>query len=149
MYTLKVLSADDHESFHRIISTFLKGTFSFDATSPVTYGTSTTIIPYTFNNNSMTVTPIVVTNLNSFIINSQPSVNPTGTLAGNSVNRKYTLSFNDTGFIAEAQLAYLAAELTGTVAKLKNFQDGISKTNKLGGTYIRNNNVNGFDYQQH
>jgi hypothetical protein len=107
--------------------------------------TFTASTPYTFNNASMIVTPTAVTNLTSFTINSQPSTAPTGYLAGNSVNRTYTKSFTGTGFTATVQLAYLASEFTGTVGKLKDFQNGIAKANKLGGTYTRAT-ANGFSY---
>jgi len=101
---------------------------------------------YTFNNASMLVTPTVLGTLSSFTINSLPSTNPTGYSAANSVNRKYTKSFVGAGFTADVQLAYLAAEYTGgQTAKLKDFQNGIVKANKLGGSYTRNT-ANGFSY---
>jgi hypothetical protein len=140
MYTLKVLLADHRESFHRIISAFLKGTLSFDTTSSVTYGTSAITIPYTFNNASMTVTPIVVTNLNSITINSQHSINTTCTLVYNSVNPKYPSSFDGAELTAVFQLTYVAAEYSGTVAKSKDLQDG---------TYTCNDNGNGFNCKHH
>jgi hypothetical protein len=108
--------------------------------------TFTASTPYTFNNASMIVTPTVVGSLSSFTVNSLPSTNPTGYLAGNSVNRKYTQSYTGAGFTATVQLAYLAGEYTGSNgSKLKDFQGGIAKANKLGGTYSRGT-ANGFNY---
>jgi hypothetical protein len=102
--------------------------------------------PYTFNNASMTMTPTAITTLTSYTINSLPSTAPTGYLAANSVNRKYTESYTSTGFTATLQLAYLAAEYTGSnPTKLKDFQNGIAKANKLGGSYTRAS-ANGFNY---
>jgi hypothetical protein len=102
---------------------------------------------YTFNNASMIVTPTVVGTLSSFTISSLPSTNPTGYVAGNSVNRKYTSSYVGAGFTATVQLAYLGAEYTGSNASnLKDFQNGIAKANKLGGTYTRGGPTNGFMY---
>ncbi len=101
---------------------------------------------YTFNNASMILTPTVVGTLSSFTLTSQPGVNPTGYLAGNSVNRNYSKSFTGAGFTATVQLAYLGAEYTGSNAsKIKEFQGGIAKVNKLAGTYTRNS-ANGFNY---
>jgi hypothetical protein len=63
------------------------------------------------------------------------------------VQRKYTESYTSTGFTATLQLAYLAAEYTGSNASnLKDFQNGIAKANKLGGTYTRGGPTNGFMY---
>jgi fibronectin-binding autotransporter adhesin len=102
--------------------------------------------PYTFNNASMTMTPTAITTLTSYTINSLPSIAPTGYLAGNSVNRKYSESYTSTGFTATLQLAYLASEYTGSnAAKMKDFQNGIAKANKLGGAYTRAS-ANGFNY---
>jgi fibronectin-binding autotransporter adhesin len=101
--------------------------------------------PYTFNNASMILTPTVVGTLSSYTINSSPGTNPTGGVAGNSVQRKYSESSVGT-YTATLQLAYLAAEYTGINApKLKDFQNGIAKANKLGGAYVRNS-ANGFNY---
>jgi hypothetical protein len=108
--------------------------------------TFTAATPYTFNNASMIMTPTVVGTLSSYTINSLPSTVPTGYVAGNSVNRKYTESYIGT-FTATLQLAYLAAEYTGSNASnLKDFQNGIAKANKLGGTYTRGGPTNGFMY---
>jgi fibronectin-binding autotransporter adhesin len=102
--------------------------------------------PYTFNNASMVMTPTVVGTLSSYTINSAPGTNPTGGVAGNSVQRKYTQSYTGAGFTATLQLAYLAAEYTGlNPTKLKDFQNGIVKANKLGGSYTRAS-ANGFNY---
>jgi hypothetical protein len=101
--------------------------------------------PYTFNNASMIVTPTAITNLTSFTISSLPSTAPTGYSAANSVNRKYSSSYVGTGFTATLQLAYLASEFSGTVAKLKDFQNGISKPDKLAGSYTRGS-AGGFAY---
>ena len=105
----------------------------------------TAATPYTFNNASMVMTPTVVGTLSSYTINSAPGTNPTGGVAGNSVQRKYTESYIGT-FTATLQLAYLAAEYTGSnPTKLKDFQNGIAKADKLGGTYTRAS-ANGFNY---
>jgi hypothetical protein len=103
--------------------------------------------PYTFNNASMIMTPTVVGTLASYTINSSPGTNPTNGVAGNSVQRKYTESYSPVtpGFTATLQLAYLTSEFSGTVGKLKDFQNGIAKANKLGGVYTRAS-LNGFDY---
>jgi hypothetical protein len=106
----------------------------------------TAATPYTFNNASMVMTPTVVGTLGSYTINSAPGTNPTGGVAGNSVQRKYTQSYTGAGFTATLQLAYLAAEYTGSnPTKLKDFQNGIVKANKLGGSYTRAS-ANGFNY---
>jgi hypothetical protein len=102
--------------------------------------------PYTFNNSQTILTPTVIGTLSSFTINSLPSTNPTGYVAGNSVNRKYTQSYTGAGFTTTLQLAYLAAEYSGSNAtKLKDFQGGIAKANKLGGTYTHGT-ASGFSY---
>ena len=104
--------------------------------------------PYTFNNASMIMTPTVVGTLGSYTINSSPGTNPTGGVAGNSVQRKYTESYSPAtpGFTATLQLAYLAGEYTGVnPTKLKDFQNGISKADKLGGVYTLAS-ANGFNY---
>lgn len=102
--------------------------------------------PYTFNNARMVVTPTTVTNLESFTMNSQPGTSPTGYQIGNSVNRTYVPTYTGTGFTASVQLSYLSGEYTGSISdKLKLFQNGISKDNKLNGTYTRNSG-DGFSY---
>jgi hypothetical protein len=94
----------------------------------------------------MIFTPTVVGTLSSFTLKSEPSQNPTGYLAGNSVNRKYTQSFTGAGFTTTLQLAYLAAEYSGSNAtKIKDFQGGIAKANKLSGSYTTGT-ANGFSY---
>jgi fibronectin-binding autotransporter adhesin len=118
----------------------------FDIVGSVTRThTFTALQSYTFNNASMIVTPTAITNLTSFTINSLPSTAPTDYSAANSVNRKYISSYVGTGFTATVQLAYLATEFSGTVAKLKDFQNGIAKAKKLGGSYTRSS-ANGFAY---
>jgi len=92
--------------------------------------------PYTFNNAATVVTPSVVGTLSSMTISSSPATNPTGYLAGNSVNRKYSSAYVGAGFTADVQLGYIAGEYTGSLpAKLKFFQGGIAKANKIGGAY--------------
>jgi hypothetical protein len=92
---------------------------------------------YTFNNAATVVTPSVVGTLSSFTVSSLPTTNPTGYLLGNSVNRKYSESYTGT-FTADVQLGYAAAEYTGSLpAKLKFFQGGIAKADKIGGTYTQ------------
>jgi hypothetical protein len=96
----------------------------------------------------MIMTPTVVGTLASYTINSSPGTNPTGGVAGNSVQRKYTESYSPAtpGFTATLQLAYLAGEYTGVnPTKLKDFQNGISKADKLGGVYTLAS-ANGFNY---
>jgi hypothetical protein len=102
--------------------------------------------PYTFNNASMIVTPTVA-GLTSLTIQSSPGTNPTGYLLGNSVNRQYHVSYAGAGFTATMQLAYLAAEYTGSLQnKLKDFNNGIAKANKIAGTYTPGGPTNGFMY---
>jgi hypothetical protein len=103
--------------------------------------------PYTFNNATMTVTPTTVGLLTSLTVQSNPGTNPTGYLAGNSVNRQYHVSYGGTGFTATMQLAYLAAEYGGSLAsKLKDFNGSIAKANKIAGTYTPGGPTNGFMY---
>jgi hypothetical protein len=98
--------------------------------------TFATGIAYTFNNVATTVTPATVGTLSSFTISSLPSTAPTGYLAGNSVDRKFAESYTGSGFTADVQLGYAAAEYTGGASsKLKFFQGGIAKANKIGGSY--------------
>ena len=100
--------------------------------------------PYTFNNASMIVTPTVA-GLTSLTIQSSPGTNPTGYVAGNSVNRQYHVSYTGAGFTATMQLAFLAAEYTGSLTgKLKDFNNGIAKANKIGGAYTYTAASNGF-----
>jgi hypothetical protein len=102
---------------------------------------------YTFNNASMTVTPTTLGTLSSLTIQSNPGTNPTGYLLGNSVNRQYHVSYAGAGFTATMQLAYLAAEYTGSLpSKLKDFNNGIAKANKISGTYTPGGPTNGFMY---
>ena len=93
---------------------------------------------YTFNNASMTLTPSVFGALTSFTMKSEPSTNPGGYNAGNTVNRKYTPSYAGT-FTADLKLSYLSGELGGAVeAKLRQFQGGtITSLTKRVGTYAR------------
>jgi hypothetical protein len=91
--------------------------------------------PYTFNNAATIVTPSVAAALTSFTISSLPATSPTNYLAGNSVNRKYSSTYTGT-FTADVQLGYAASEYTGSLqTRLKFFQGGIAKANKIGGTY--------------
>jgi hypothetical protein len=108
--------------------------------------TFTAATPYTFNNASMIVTPTVA-GLTSLTIQSSPGTNPNGYLLGNSVNRQYHVSYAGAGFTATMQLAYLAAEYTGSNAsKLKDFNVSIAKANKIAGTYTPGGPTNGFMY---
>jgi hypothetical protein len=86
----------------------------------------------------MTLTPSVFASLTSFTMKSEPSVNPGGYTAGNTVNRKYTPSYTGT-FTADLKLSYLSGELGGaTESKLRQFQGGtINSGTKLLGTYTR------------
>jgi filamentous hemagglutinin len=102
---------------------------------------------YTFNNATMTITPTTLGTLSSLTIQSNPSTAPTGYLAGNSVNRDYHVSYAGAGFTATMQLAYLAAEYTGSLpSKLKDFNTGIAKANKIAGVYTPGGPTNGFMY---
>lgn len=103
--------------------------------------------PYTFNNATMIVTPTVIGTLSSLTVQSNPSTNPSGYLLGNSVNRQYHVSYAGAGFTATMQLAYLAAEYTGSLpGKLKDFNGSIAKVNKIAGTYTPGGPTNGFMY---
>lgn len=102
---------------------------------------------YTFNNAAMTVTPTTVGTLSSLTVQSNPSTSPTGYNAGNSVNRQYHVSYTGGTFTATMQLAYLAAEYSGSLAnKLKDFNGSIAKTNKISGTYTAGGPTSGFMY---
>jgi hypothetical protein len=107
--------------------------------------TFTASTAYTFNNASMTVTPTTVGTLSSLTVQSNPSTAPTNYVAGNSVDRKYYVSYTGSGFTATMQLAFLATEYTGSLtAKLKDFNGGIAKANKISGTYTYAAASNGF-----
>lgn len=94
---------------------------------------------YTFNNASMTLTPSVVGTLSSFTMKSEPSVNPGGYTAGNTINRKYTPSYSGAGWTADLKLSYVSGEIGGAnEAKLRQFQGGaINSSTKLAGVYTR------------
>jgi fibronectin-binding autotransporter adhesin len=95
---------------------------------------------YTFNNASTTVQATATpANLTSFSLTSNPSVNPTGYLAGHTVNRKITESYVNTGaFTVDVKLAYLGGEVGGaTEARLRDFSAPPIKTSLLSGTYTR------------
>jgi hypothetical protein len=52
------------------------------------------------------------------------------------VDRKFQSNFTGTGLTADVQLGYMAGDYSGSLTpKLKFFQGGIAKADKLGGTY--------------
>jgi hypothetical protein len=107
-----------------------------------TFATATS---YTFNSAATVVTPTAFTTLSSFSVASLKT-DPTGYLGGNSVDRKYSTTFTGSGLTADVQLGYLTGDYTGGLtAKLKFFQGGIAKANKLGGTYT-NGTTGSFKY---
>jgi fibronectin-binding autotransporter adhesin len=131
------LTMSDHAVMFASATSAVSGTN--EIVGSVTRTHTFTAVPYTFNNAATIVTPTVVGGLTSFTINSLPATHPTGYLAGNSVDRKYTPSYvGGAGFTADVQLGYVASEYGGTsYSKLKFFQGvgGIVKANKIGGTY--------------
>jgi hypothetical protein len=97
--------------------------------------TFTPATSYTFNSVATVVTPQAFTTLTSFSVTSQLA-DPTGYLAGNSVDRKFQSNFTGTGLTADVQLGYMSGDYSGSLtSKLKFFQGGIAKADKLGGTY--------------
>jgi len=103
---------------------------------------------YTFNNASTLVNASVPGGLTSFTLKSEPGQNPTGYSLGHTVNRKFTHSYTKTAtFTADVRLAYVSGEVGGAAeARLRDFQGGIVKANKLTGTYTRQAAGGGFGY---
>jgi hypothetical protein len=96
--------------------------------------------PYQFNNQYTTVALSVPPVAQNFSMTVSPGVNPNGYTVNHSVNRKFVPTFTSLGTgTADVQLAYLSGEIgTLTEAKLKEFHNGISSTNKMaGGVYVR------------
>lgn len=103
---------------------------------------------YTFNNAATTVNPTAnPTNLTSFTM-TLAKTNPTDYSATHTIGRTYTKSFVNGGgaFTATIRLGYLSGEVGGAnESRLREFNNGISKTKVLTGTYTRNT-TSGFSY---